>query len=201
MSEVGVWFNLETPEGFSPALYSDAIVNELITNSGFDFTEVEIRFRRAGDSAGIDPYQEVRWRPTVQTTWKRWLDQHPDTTLLKKSREVRGSQYSAYFEDPEKMGLFRSRRLVKTLPPKSKIHGIRIGLHALAVPDDSLDAGESAETTLGDDRLRIARSPDGGVRAHLLDAEGLVTEELPVTVAFWFAWITFYPNTTVWSGQ
>lgn len=139
--------------------------------------------------------------PTVQTTWKRWLEQHPDTTLLKKSREVRGSQYSAYFEDPEKMGLFRSRRLVKTLPPKSKIHGIRIGLHALAVPDDGLDVGQSAETTLGDDRLRIVRSPDGGVRAHRLDAEGLVVEELPVTVAFWFAWITFYPNTTVWSGQ
>jgi hypothetical protein len=139
--------------------------------------------------------------PTVQTSWKQWLEQHPDTTLLTKSREVRGSQYSAYFEDPEKMGLFRSRRLVKTLPPKSKIHGIRIGLHALAVPDDSLEAGASADTTLGDERLRITRSPDGGVRAHRLDAEGVAAEELPVTVAFWFAWITFYPNTTVWSAQ
>jgi hypothetical protein len=139
--------------------------------------------------------------PTVQTTWKRWIEQHPDTTLLKKSREVRGSQYSAYFEDPEKMGLFRSRRLVKALPPKSLIHGIRSGLHALAVPDDSLQAGESADTTLGDERVRVTRSPDGGVRAHRLDAEGMVAEELPVTVAFWFAWITFYPNTTVWSGQ
>ena len=32
-------------------------------------TDVEIRISRAGDSAGVDPYQEVRWRPKTRTTW------------------------------------------------------------------------------------------------------------------------------------
>jgi len=61
--------NLGTPAAFAPAMYSDAIVNDLITNSGVDLTDVEIRIRRAGDSAGVNPYQEARWRPLTQTTW------------------------------------------------------------------------------------------------------------------------------------
>jgi len=137
--------------------------------------------------------------PAVHTTWLKWREQHPETTLLEKSREVKNSQYAGYFEDPEKTGLFRSRHLVKRLPPKSLIHGIRIGLHALAVPDDGLEAGEFVETSLGDERLRVTRGLDGGVRAYRLDGEGDIVEELPVTVAFWFAWINFYPNTEVWS--
>ena len=68
-ADVGVSSVLGTPDAFVPALYSDAIVNELISNAGSDLTGVEIRIRRAGDSAGTDPYQEARWRPTTQTTW------------------------------------------------------------------------------------------------------------------------------------
>jgi hypothetical protein len=142
--------------------------------------------------------------PTVHTTWKKWREQHPETTLLEKSREVKSSQYAVYFEDPEKTGLFRSRHLTKRLPAKSMVHGIRIGLHALAVPDGSLAEGESVQTLLGDERLIVTRGPDGGVRAFRARGagklEGENLEEVPVTVAFWFAWINFYPNTEVWSS-
>ena len=61
--------NLGTPAAFAPAMYSNAIVNDLIGNSGTDLTDVEIRIRRAADSGGVNPYQEARWRPTLQTTW------------------------------------------------------------------------------------------------------------------------------------
>ena len=60
---------LGTNAAFAPALYSNAIVNDLITKSGIDLTGVEIRIRRAGDSTGTAAYQEARWRPTTQTTW------------------------------------------------------------------------------------------------------------------------------------
>ena len=74
VAEVGVQANLRTPAAFAPALYSDALINELITNSGADLTGVEIRISRAGDSAGVDPYQEARWRSSGQTTWTGSLD-------------------------------------------------------------------------------------------------------------------------------
>jgi len=73
-ADVGNSAVLGTPAAFVPALYNDGIINELITNSGADLTGVEIRIRRAGDSAGTDPYQEARWRPDVQTTWTGEFD-------------------------------------------------------------------------------------------------------------------------------
>lgn len=68
-ADVGNESILETPDAFVPALYSDAIINEIITNGGADLTGVEIRIRRAGDSTGTAPYQEARWRPLTQTSW------------------------------------------------------------------------------------------------------------------------------------
>ena len=68
-AEVGVQANLRTSAAFAPALYSDALINDLIANSGVDLTDVEIRFSRAGDAAGTDPYQEARWRTSARTTW------------------------------------------------------------------------------------------------------------------------------------
>ncbi|MFT5412587.1 MAG: hypothetical protein ACI9NC_005336, partial [Verrucomicrobiales bacterium] len=78
-ADVGVRANLGTTSAFVPSLYSDAIINELLTNSGFDLTEVEIRLSRASDAAGTDPYQEVRWRPLAETAWRANFDL--DTTF------------------------------------------------------------------------------------------------------------------------
>lgn len=66
--------SLGTSGAFAPVLLSDAIINDLITTSGFDLTEVEIRLKRAGDAAGTGPYQELRWRPQTQTTWRGNFD-------------------------------------------------------------------------------------------------------------------------------
>jgi len=65
---------LGTSAAFSPALYSDALINDLISNSDIDLTNVEIRLRRATSTTGTSPYQEVRWRPISQTTWTGEFD-------------------------------------------------------------------------------------------------------------------------------
>ena len=172
--------------------------------------------------------------PAVHTTWGKWHTRHPEATLLAKSRKIRSSQYARYFEDPERTGLFRSRRLIKRMPAKALVHGLTIGLHALAVPDDSLGEGSFAQAHLGEEPVIIARGLDGGVRAFRarragkamkfeksnekgtardtqtgsswnLERGAAVTgelagerlEEIPVTLAFWFAWSSFYPNTEV----
>jgi autotransporter-associated beta strand protein len=53
--------NLGTTAAFAPAAYSDALVNELIAQAGINNTGIELRIRRATDSAGT-AYQEGRWR-------------------------------------------------------------------------------------------------------------------------------------------
>ena len=68
---------LGTSAAFAPAMYSDAIINSLITNAGADptlLTDVEIRISRASDTGGTGTYQEARWRPTLETVWRSNFD-------------------------------------------------------------------------------------------------------------------------------
>jgi hypothetical protein len=64
---------LGTPDAFSPAMYSDDLINALLDASGVDLTEVEIRISRAADPEGT-AYSEVRWRPIDQATWRGNFD-------------------------------------------------------------------------------------------------------------------------------
>ena len=69
-AEISDTETLGTPEAFAPAAYDTATINELIANSGSVLTDVEIRIKRASNSAGT-AYEEARWRPISETDW-RW---------------------------------------------------------------------------------------------------------------------------------
>jgi hypothetical protein len=172
--------------------------------------------------------------PAVQTSWSEWLETHPGTTVLKKSVEVLESRYQAYFDDPDKNGMFRAFWLQEKMPGKTLIHGVTSGPHALAVTDARLAPGAVVNSTVGEQGVVLLRNADGGVRAwtrpgkgaetHLVKevVDGPVTdrgtgstwdldtgvcidgklkgtqlEAMPVTLAYWFAWSGFYPNTAV----
>ncbi len=171
--------------------------------------------------------------PGVQTTWAEWFAAHPDTRVLKKERDYSFSAYEDYFKDPLKSGLFRTHWLMDRLPGKTLVHGVRLGNHALAVPDSLLRQGEFLQTRLGAYPVVVYRATDGGVRAYLAEvrgkalsfrkdrrgqirdretqsvwnlatgycAEGTLAGNqlpyLPTTVAYWFAWSTYFPGTRV----
>jgi hypothetical protein len=118
----------------------------------------------------------------VQTTWTQWRSAHPFTRVLKKSEEVLGSEYQAYFDDPEKMGLFRAQWLAERMPGKTLVYGASIGAHAVAVTDGAL-GNEVVSAALGDTPVFLARSRDGGVRAFVarVDGEGMVLDWNPAT--------------------
>lgn len=108
---------------------------------------------------------------SVETTWKKWREAHPDTALLKKSEAVSASHYQRYFDDPERMGLFRAQWLAEKMPGKTMVYGAAIGPHALAVTDEALE-DRLAEGTLGDAQVVLARGRDGGVRGFVARAGG-----------------------------
>jgi len=107
----------------------------------------------------------------IETTWEQWREAHPSTSLLKKSKEVLSSPYQAYFDDPEKMGLFRAQWLAERMPGKTLVYGASIGPHAVAVTDGAL-GDEMVAATLGDTPVVLARAGDGGVRAFVTRFEG-----------------------------
>ena len=107
----------------------------------------------------------------IETSWEKWSKAHPETKLLKKSKEVLSSHYQRYFDDPEKMGLFRAQWLVERMPGKTLVYGASIGPHAVAVTEGALD-DEVVVATLGDTPVVLARARDGGVRAFVASFEG-----------------------------
>ena len=136
---------------------------------------------------------ELEQMPSVQTTWAKWSADHPNSRVLKKSEEIKSSQYQSYFDDPDKTGLFRTFWLEDRLPGKSIVHGITFGPHALAVTDGAVKTGTDLNYDLGEVKLVISRGADGGVRAVRADDD----QEIQVLESFWFAWSAFYPNTAV----
>lgn len=107
----------------------------------------------------------------IETSWQDWRKAHPETKLLKKSKEVLSSHYQSYFDDPEKMGLFRAQWLAERMPGKTLVYGASIGPHAVAVTEGALD-DEVVVATLGDTPVVLARARDGGVRAFVALVEG-----------------------------
>ncbi len=167
--------------------------------------------------------------PSVQTTWKSWVAEHPDTLVLEKSESVSGSAYAKYFADPDRVGILPLRKKITRLPAKAMVYGIERDGAALAVTESGLAPGQPLMVKLGGESLVVARGEDGGARAfvagdelvfvrrggRIVDEEsgsawdlgrGVATAgsrrgqqlvELPVRPAFWFAWLSFYPQTEV----
>jgi hypothetical protein len=103
---------------------------------------------------------------SVETTWEQWFAAHPGTSLLAKGEEVSASHYQKYFDDPERLGLFRAQWLSEKMPGKTLVYGAAVGPHAVAVTDEALERGP-VRADLGEVPVVLSRGADGGVRAFV----------------------------------
>lgn len=126
---------------------------------------------------GVNRGAQLQKLESVETTWERWFAAHPDTSVLVKSEQVTASHYESYFNDPERMGLFRAQWLTEKMPGKTLVYGASVGPHAVAVTDGAL-AGGVVRADLGDVPVLLSRGVDGGVRAFLA-ASGLTALSAP----------------------
>lgn len=70
---------------------------------------------------------------------------------------------------------------------------------SVAVPEDSLGRGETLEIPVGGRTVVVSRSEAGEIRAHS-DGSG-ERRELAVSTAYWFAWLSFHPDTVLHTGS
>lgn len=104
---------------------------------------------------------------SVETTWQKWFAAHPETSLLAKSEAVTNSHYQKYFDNPERMGLFRAQWLTERMPGKTLVYGGAVGPHAVAVTEPALTGGALVAVDLGGTPVVLRQGPDGGVRAFI----------------------------------
>ena len=168
---------------------SNKVMYDLVTKSVFDtFTGEAVSGPLREQGVVLDQ------ATVVTTTWGKWKEAHPDTTIVAED----GGIGRSYPLDP-----LRGRDDHGPIFPVGDVD-VRLGVHDQVfgvVLDDgtpvafgvqaagaALAAGDTVE--LGGVTLR----PDGGgVRA--VDAAG---DEVEGHQAFWFAWSQFMPDTLLW---
>ncbi|MDZ7591175.1 MAG: DUF3179 domain-containing protein [Rubrivivax sp.] len=137
--------------------------------------------------------------PLTHTVWADWRQRHPATEVLSTEtgfeRDYARDPYAGYDKIPRLM--FDVQHRDDRFPLKEWVLGLRIGGTAKAYPFSVLEravgpAGELRDTVAGQ-RLRIRYDRSHGT-AEAFDDSGRL---LPGTMAFWFAWVAFHPDTDV----
>lgn len=139
--------------------------------------------------------------PSRHTTWSQWRSEYPATVVLSTDtgyrRDYQKSPYGGYEKSPN-LYFHVSNKAPRKYHPKTLVLGMTLGGRSKAYPFEELAAhgAERVVDTIGDEAITI-HWDQASQSAHLTDASGAV---LPATVAYWFAWYTFHPNTEVFTA-
>ena len=71
--------------------------------------------------------------PAVQTTWRQWLDLHPETLVLDKRGSYRGDTYEGYYKGGS-AGIIGESNKDRRLPKKELVLGMTVSGLARAYP-------------------------------------------------------------------
>ncbi len=148
--------------------------------------------------AGQMEGKELKVVPSIQSTWLHWKQQHPDTRLL-INQDNSNPVWPMFIEEVPYYNTWEpgdgppgtyTRHNTRNLG-----FGISLNGKSAFFPLANLQAQDSPlEYTLGDSTIRIQYSQEG-MTAWAQDSDGQV---LPGSIAYDWAWKTFYPATVVY---
>lgn len=139
--------------------------------------------------------------PLSHVSWEQWRRAHPQTLVLSRnqgfSRDYSANPYAGY-EQSRRLYFKVAARIPREFHPKERVLGLVDGEQALALPYRIL-------RTQGLPRFQVefAGAPvtivwdEAAETATALDAKGAVRVH---TIAFWFAWYAFHPQTEIFRG-
>jgi hypothetical protein len=233
---------------FCPLCYSGIVFDRRVAGverhfgvSGVLLNSDLVMFDRETDSlwsqlpgqavAGAATGQRLTRIGSVQTSWQRWREAHPDTYVidvdaLGGATRYPAERFSAYYRSSQP-GLY-PMRVDSSLEPKELVLGVVIHDEARAFPLAALH-GRVVQDVVGGVRIVVAHSGSGAV-AFRYSEEAMVRlsddgrfivspsarhtwssvngkaidapfdmELVDATTSFWFAWVAFYPDTTVFT--
>ena len=175
--------------------------------SGLLYQSDLLMFDRATDSlwsqisaqaiSGAQRGQRLALLRARTTTWGEWRTLHPATTVLSRDtghpRDYAATPYAGY-ERSEK--LYFPAPLDRRYHPKMRVVGLRLAGEARAYPaDEIVKAGGRVSDRFAGHEVRIAY--DGESQLWSVSAP----DGVDVIEGFWFAWMAFHPQSTVYRAQ
>lgn len=140
-----------------------------------------------GDALGG---QESYTRPTVPTGMARGRPSGSSGSFL---FDYRTDPYASYAADPSaRGGDFDDSRL----RPKAEVIGIELNEASAAVPQSRLSPGQSLQLQVAGRTITIRQDEQGRIQASV--SKDGQQRELPVVTAYWFAWLSFHPDTLLY---
>ena len=142
--------------------------------------------------------ESLKQLPLEHTSWQDWLKRHPDTQVLSTRtghfRDYTASPYAGY-EQSEDL-YFSVRNRDRRHHPKARVIGLVIEGKSRVWPYKELAKSElPINEVLAGKSIRVHFDKRFG-RAWITDENG---KDLPTTSGFWFAWMAFHPDSSVYS--
>jgi hypothetical protein len=133
------------------------------------------------------------------TSWSDWQRRHPDTDVLTTEtgyrRDYRADPYPNYGKSGRLY--FPVAETSDRYPRKELVMGLEIDEQFKAYPFRELRDGPARFSDEFRGRRFDVLFDKEHQTARIVDANG---EETPTTIAFWFAWYAFHPDTEVYTN-
>lgn len=142
--------------------------------------------------------RRLRLLPFELSTWGDWKARHPEGRVLSAdtgyARDYGRQPYGGYASSSDLYFPVDRFPPPRGFHPKTRVVGVEIGGVPKAYPFPELEAaGGTVLERRGGADFRVSCDAASG-RVRVEDAAGA---PLPFTVAFWFAWYNFHPDTEV----
>lgn len=138
--------------------------------------------------------------PSTITSWKKWWEEHPDTTVLSfrtgHRRNYSRDPYEDYYQ--ERQGWFRS--FFKAGPnevEKEIVAGLEIDGLAKAFPIESLRKRKKIIDTIGNQTVTLTHDD----RTDRITVKTGTGENIEPIVVYWFVWKGIHPETERYNVQ
>lgn len=146
------------------------------------------------------PMKGVEMPPVTaaHTTWRGWLERHPETLVLSRDTGYRRNyNRSPYLEYRRGGGLmFPVAERNRSFRNKELALGIIVGNTSKAYPFSELSKQrQSSFVDVIDGQQVTIEWSSVDQYARVLNEEG---DELPSVIAYWFAWFAFNPDTEIY---
>ncbi len=139
---------------------------------------------------------ELEMLPLNHTTWKAWKNEHHDTLVLSEKtgyqRNYSQTPYGDY--DKSKSLYFPVSQLNSDYHPKEYVLGLKISGKTKAYPFAELAKVESPYKDIFSGKELTIIFDAKNRTGKILDKNN---NEIPIVTSFWFAWMTFYPDSVI----
>lgn len=149
--------------------------------------------------AGPQVGKTLKWLPSQIITWVAWKKKHPNGEVLSTQtgfvRDYTFNPYAGYEQSQAVwFGVPNNRQ---DFSDKTWILGVLVNGEAKAYALDELPPNRPVPDSISGLDLRLEYDPETREPKVANTETG---EAVPFTLAYWFAWQAFYPETEVWKA-